>query len=188
MLWVVAYEDSVSVREVPAFCDRDEMIRLVLEPDVCYAGFLMPGLQRLQETLSRQHARFLLNFRAGWGAVAAALRCGDAATVKALGDFTPPTSPGPRPEAPLGSYLLDRRRWSESLLRLPNESRSVDDWAVRVHRQQRDLGGVFLDPRLEWVLNEAELPRGCLEHRRETLLCRCRSAWNYLVGGGGVQR
>ena len=153
MPWIIGREDSLKVLELEGPKDVWEEVR---REDCLYAGYLLPELclDRLEDEDFRQ--RIHLDLRAGWSAIAFTARSQQESVRKALRDYAPPTSPGPRYWAPKGLYLLEKRRFIELLTEIPSESRyeGLDE----LHQCQLERGDFFCDPILE-------LEMGDLSHR-----------------------
>lgn len=173
MTWILINQDSLEKVESASSWTRSQAIKALLGESRIGAGYL---LSAWDDELDKHHHRLSLNFRAGWDAVAWAVR----SSQKELGSFAPPTCPGPRPEAPFGCYLLSLVRLERSLLAAGEHARSPQQWAADVHALQGSLGPVFLDPRIELELSR---PVEGLQHREQTTAGRLKGALGLLLEG-----
>lgn len=111
--------------------------------DIVYGGFLWSDIPDLEATVQTFHQRLCLDFQTGWSAVCLTARC------SGLGPFAAPTAARPHAVAPKGLYLLSAQRLLVTLTRCQHWFDQEEELCRVFHRQQRELGPVFCDPKLE---------------------------------------
>jgi hypothetical protein len=156
MPWILGNERDCRLMEMPA----EQSLRLadwLEDSETSYLGYLLDGFEDDLKRRWDPH-RAPWGFRAGWPALAVAVRTQDVQLGRRFGPFLAPTAPRPHASVPLGLTLFSSRwlrlRWESGAL---EERRSGADWAVRLNRLIGPAQPVFCDPVLELTLTGSQL-------------------------------
>ena len=150
MAWMVGDESGYRLPEVAAG-DSLRLADLLEDAPGCYLGYLLDGFGG---DLERRFCpgRVCLTLRAGWSAVAVAVRTPDRVLARRLGPFLAPTAPLPHRAAPLGLALFSSQWLRRTLGDVAHESLPGLDWAARLSTLPGPDQPVFCDPVLELSL------------------------------------
>lgn len=150
MPWIIGNENAVrALAPPPTFALTSLWDQLSEGGAPTYVGYLLEGVAPDLAAGRFLPGRVGLAFRAGWSAVAPALRVEDETLASAFGPFLAPTAPRPHGKVPLGVALFSR---AGLMSRLGDQVEGEADgltWARRLALGVSATLPVFCDPILE---------------------------------------